>query len=318
MTTKRIHINLIYLIYFIYFIIFTIIIATISEFLFNFDIFANQNLLNITQEEFTITANKLTIPTEDELQLLENSYYEIYNNIVSASQLDDEIKELYDKVKNAPVCSKANSYFNLLHENYDIYIKNSSELQKQISLFEEQYTLYLKLMSKIPKFSKLYQQKYNKFIEDFESKYNFILREKPKLSSKENELYDLHTEAERIANELFEEYFELMCHIVYAEAGIDKCTFMERCYVANVIENRIASNRFPNNIYDVIYSPGQYAPVINGSIDNTPSQEVIDQVESYLRGHVDTEMPDYVVFQALFEQGSGTWKVLSSGHYFCY
>ncbi|MCI8587277.1 MAG: hypothetical protein HFJ49_01535 [Clostridia bacterium] len=318
MAIKRKHINLVYLIYSIYFVIFLVIIVIISKFIFNFNIFADENLLDTTEEKFTITAYKLTVPTEYELQTLEDNYYEIYNNIASNLQLADEITGLYDEVTNAPVCSKANLYFNLLHENFDIYKKNLSEIQKEISLFEEQYTLYLSLLSKIPKFSNLYQENYIKFMEIFEVKYNSILEKKQKISNKEKELYALHTEAQRVADELFEEYFNLMCHIVYAEAGIDKCTFMERCYVANVIENRIASNRFPNNIYDVVYSPEQYAPVINGSINNTPSQEVIEQVESYLRGHVDTEMPDYVVFQALFEQGTGIWKAMPSGHYFCY
>jgi N-acetylmuramoyl-L-alanine amidase len=48
--------------------------------------------------------------------------------------------------------------------------------------------------------------------------------------------------------------------------------------VGNVILNRVASPEFPNSIYNVIYDTNwgvQFEPTINGTINNTPSNESI-------------------------------------------
>ena len=40
--------------------------------------------------------------------------------------------------------------------------------------------------------------------------------------------------------------------------------------------NRVASDRFPNTIREVIYAPGQYECTWNGTINQTPSQRCYD------------------------------------------
>ena len=126
----------------------------------------------------------------------------------------------------------------------------------------------------------------------------------------------MYLESKQIADDMFEEYYELMCHIVNAEAGI--CPRIERAYVANVIENRIAHYEFPNTIRSVIYASGQYAPAMTGSINKTPSKSVRTDVEDYLKGRIETGMPANVVYQAKFIQGHGIWEYTPSGHYFCF
>ena len=310
---------LMYLVFIICFI-FTIGISILfSKTIFNVDIYPKGIQLDyqkVAQEEFTITAQKVTLPTKADFKELEELNDEILSNITNAQMLSEQIRILYDEVQNAIVCSTTNKYFNLLEENFNLYQEQVSIIQEQISLFEEKYTLCLDLISNIPEFSVLHEDMYNEFVEEFEDKYEFILAQSKLFPKEKGEFLNFYLESKQLANDLFEEYFDLMCHIVYAEAGI--CPSIEQCYVANVIENRIKHPLFPDNIYNVVYSPRQYAPVMSGSINNTPSQEVIQTVSDYLHGYIDTGMPDNVVYQALFEQGSDVWEKMSSGHYFCY
>lgn len=308
-----------YLIYIICFIFLVGMSALLSRFIFDVDInptWIHKDYSEVTQEEFTITAQKIRFPTETELQELERLGDEILNRFDNIHKLSNQIKTLHYEVVNAPVCSTANKYFNSLAENFDIFKNQILEVQEQIALFEEKYTLYLELISEIPEFSVLHNKIYNEFMDNFGAKYESILTQNKAYSKDEEQLLSIYLNSQQIANGLFEEYFDLMCHIVYAEAGI--CPDIEQCYVANVIENRIKSSDFPDTIYDVVYAFGQYAPVESGSINKTPSSRVCQVVSDYLHGYIDTEMPDNVVYQALFEQGSDVWKHMESGHYFCY
>ena len=57
---------------------------------------------------------------------------------------------------------------------------------------------------------------------------------------------------------------------------------MERCWVANVIENRIKDPAFPNTIYAVIFSPGQYSPTESGSIYREPYPQTYIDMEIFI------------------------------------
>ncbi len=309
------------LVYIICFI-FTIGISTLfSKIIFNVNIHSkvmHEDYQKIAQEEFTITAQKIKFPTKSDFMELEKLNDEILSNMSNTQKLSEQIRILYDEVQNAIVCSTTNKYFNLLEENFNLYQEQISIIQEQISLFEEQYALCLDLISNIPEFSALHEEMYNEFAEEFEDKYEFILAQSKLYPKEKEELLNYFLESKQLANDLFEEYFDLMCHIVYAEAGI--CPEMEQCYVANVIENRIKHWYYPDNIYDVVYQSGQYTPVSSGSINNTPSEEVIQVVSDYLHGYIDTGMPDDVVFQSKDIQGNSriVWQHMKSGHYFCY
>lgn len=260
------------------------------------------------------------IPTEEDLEELEQSFTDLLSYLEQNEVVKDEIAITYVAVTESPVCSIANRNFNTLAEQYEEYIKQLSEIQKQIEKIEKRYDRYLRLLDNIPEFSNaLREEKYNEFQEVIVPMYEVVCNEKERYLSDKEEVEGMYQDAKKIADDFFEEYYELMCHIVNAEAGTLKCTSMERCYVANVIENRIKAPYFKQNtLYDVVYAPGQYAPVSSGSINNRPYSWVRVDMENYLRGRVDTGMPDNVVYQALFTQGSGIWKAMPSGHYFCY
>lgn len=318
MTARRNYLSLLCVVCMICFS-FLIGLSSLFKVLFNVDIhtkWIQYDYSRVTSNESIITAQHIRFPTETELQELEKLNTEILNSFDNTQKLSEQIEILYVEVQNAKVCSTTHKYFNLLEENFNLFEDQVSKIQDQISLFEEQYTFCLDLISKIPKFSILHEQEYNEFTEIFEPKYEYIVSKNEVYLKEKEEFLVFYLESQQIANDLFEEYFDLMCHIVAAESGI--CPAIEQCYVANVIENRIKDSRFPDNIHDVVYSPGQYGPVISGSINNKPSEEVIQVVSDYLHGYIDTQMPDKVVFQALFKQGKGTWKDMPSGHYFCY
>ncbi len=57
---------------------------------------------------------------------------------------------------------------------------------------------------------------------------------------------------------------ELLACIIQCEAGNQG--YEGRLAVGAVICNRVRSSKFPNNITDVVYSPGQFGPVSNGQL----------------------------------------------------
>lgn len=85
--------------------------------------------------------------------------------------------------------------------------------------------------------------------------------------------------------------------------------------VASVIMNRVKSGEFPNTIFEVIVQPGQYAFVIDEIIWGEPDERAIKNAEYvYWNG---SQIPENVLFQAEFIQGSGVWKQIDN-QYFCY
>lgn len=273
--------------------------------------------INIGQEvqqgdEFAIVAQELAIPTERELQDLKETYQKISAYSADISALEEEMIRLHSDVKNAVVCSEANRSFNTLAEYYATYQQKIEEIKKLISSYTKRYDAYSDAISKIPKFSSTYEKKNKEFTSEFKAGYATI----EGYSKEVENLEALYLEAKQIADDLFEEYYDLMCRIVTLESGT--CGTLERCYVANVLENRIKSSIYPNTLYDVVHDPVQYEPVMKGMINRPASESVKKDMEEYLRGRIETGMPDYVLYQALFPQGKGTWKHMPSGHYFCF
>lgn len=85
--------------------------------------------------------------------------------------------------------------------------------------------------------------------------------------------------------------------------------------VASVIMNRVESDKFPNTIFEVLVQPGQYAFVNDEIIWGEPDERAIKNAEYvYWNG---SQIPENVLFQAEFLQGSGVWKQIDN-QYFCY
>ena len=100
--------------------------------------------------------------------------------------------------------------------------------------------------------------------------------------------------------------------IICAES--QNCGYQENLYVGSVVLNRVASDEFPDTIYDVIFQPGQYAPTFDGSPNwyKTPTEDNLNAA-IYLLENGSVLEPEYV-WQAQFVQGSyGFW---TDWHYY--
>ena len=84
---------------------------------------------------------------------------------------------------------------------------------------------------------------------------------------------------------------ELLYRLVECEAGAE--SEAGKIAVANVVFNRMRSNKFPNTLTEVIYQPYQFEPVTTNKIDEvTVSDETITAVNKAVAGakSVDDEM----------------------------
>ncbi len=107
-----------------------------------------------------------------------------------------------------------------------------------------------------------------------------------------------------------------LSHVIMAEVG--NCTYECKTLCGLVVMNRVHSSSFKaETIKEVIFSPGQYATVDNGRIYMDPNEECIEIAEKILSGTIEFEIPENVVYQAQFRQGSGIYKKIGS-EYFCY
>lgn len=118
-----------------------------------------------------------------------------------------------------------------------------------------------------------------------------------------------------------EEDLDLLARIINAEAGCSWIPDWVQQMVGSVVLNRVNSSLFPNTIRDVIYQPGQYGPVWNGSINKTPSQRVINNARYILENG--SVCPSNVTGQNGIITGSGLYtsyydSILGTTIYFCY
>lgn len=77
---------------------------------------------------------------------------------------------------------------------------------------------------------------------------------------------ETETETELEPMEYTPDELYTLSHIIQAEAGYCQREMMEG--VGSVVLNRVADDRFPDTIEDVIHQPGQYEPVSNGIYDS--------------------------------------------------
>lgn len=108
---------------------------------------------------------------------------------------------------------------------------------------------------------------------------------------------------------------ELLAHLIYAEAGSDWCDDEMLYGVGSVVLNRMASDYYPDNMYDVIYDKGQYACTWDGNIEKEPNERAYRIARDLLM--YGSTLPPNVIFQAQFKQGDGVYKKVQN-MYFCY
>ena len=126
-----------------------------------------------------------------------------------------------------------------------------------------------------------------------------------------------------------QEDLELLAHVINAEQGIEfeneELTNKLQIYTGQVVLNRVkCHHKGADTIEEVIYSEGQYACISDASWDNPVSERAYKNAEILLSGADYTKiygipkMPDDVIYQAEFEQGSGVWNDKLYDTFFCY
>ena len=131
---------------------------------------------------------------------------------------------------------------------------------------------------------------------------------KPREYSKNNHANTVPHAVSKHANDISEK--QLLYSLVQAEAGnqdVDGCRL-----VADVVLNRMASNKFPSDMEGVIYSPGQFSVVRNGALKKSQgeiSEKVIQAVDMELSG---TKLNNDVLY--FNNKPNGGWKY--GDHYF--
>lgn len=107
-----------------------------------------------------------------------------------------------------------------------------------------------------------------------------------------------------------------LSRVIQAESGYCSKEMMEG--VGSVVLNRVADDRFPGTIREVIEQPGQYS-TLSWLSSQVPTEDCMEVTIDLLENG--SKFPPEVVWQANFPQGSGTYKTLSTSYsvmYFCY
>lgn len=130
-------------------------------------------------------------------------------------------------------------------------------------------------------------------------------KEKEKKLTEKNFLESLNTK----------ENIYILEHLCNGEAGDqnDEC----QQAVIWVVLNRVKSKYFPDTVEGVVFAHMQYACTWDGNYNKKPSERVKKNVQAVLSGKSCIKVPENVVYQAQFEQGSGLWRQIGT-ETFCY
>lgn len=112
-----------------------------------------------------------------------------------------------------------------------------------------------------------------------------------------------------------QEDINLLAEVIYHENWHTDKNHLAAYYTGAVVMNRVHSKDWPNTIKEVVYQRGQYAVTKQLYTEELP-KECYEMAERILRDGTD-DVPENVIFQATFRQGSGTWKKVGTD-YFCY
>lgn len=120
------------------------------------------------------------------------------------------------------------------------------------------------------------------------------------------------------------EDLELLALVIYQEAGADKCSDDVRLMVGTVVMNRVADDRFPNTIYEVVTQRSQYGrlhwtgPIWPERASTDAEAHAVKRAyecaERVLNG--ERLLPADVVWQSEYIQGTEI-VVYQEGFYFC-
>ena len=112
-----------------------------------------------------------------------------------------------------------------------------------------------------------------------------------------------------------QEDIKLLAEVIYHENWHTDKDHLAAYYTGAVVMNRVHSSEWPNTIKGVLYQKGQYSTTKKFYTKELPA-EVYDMARDIIVNGT-PDVPETVVFQAMFRQGKGTWKKVNTD-YFCY
>ena len=262
---------------------------------------------------------------QEQLRREEIAIHSLYSNMEfnfsQAEVYSNEAMLMAGKAVNSEVCSEANRYNNNAQEAYVSFKTYISDVDKDLPEYQEKYENVTKLLSQINEIQKQLNIKESEYSTLTVKSYEFVCARRSNIHSNDTELVKKLKQSQNYADKLYKEYYTLMLKLVTGEAGDYYYPDLDQFCVMNVAENRVKSEYFPDTIKEVIFQPGQYQPTWDGSWSKKADERTKKNVEKYLRGEVETGMPDNVIFQAMFKQGDYVWKHITNkvdiGHYYC-
>ncbi len=262
---------------------------------------------------------------QEQLRREEIAIHSLYSNMEfnfsQAEVYSNEAMLMAGKAVNSEVCSEANRYNNNAQEAYVSFKTYISKIDKDLPEYQEKYENVTKLLSQINEIQKQLNIKESEYSTLTVKSYEFVCARRSNIHSNDTELVKKLKQSQDYADKLYKEYYTLMLKLVTGEAGDYYYPDLDQFCVMNVAENRVKSKYFPDTIKEVIFQPGQYQPTWDGSWSKKADERTKKNVEKYLRGEVETGMPDNVIFQAMFKQGDYVWKHITNkvdiGHYYC-
>ena len=112
-----------------------------------------------------------------------------------------------------------------------------------------------------------------------------------------------------------EEDVDLLARLLTAEMGYG-ASEEEYLLTGAVVWNRMRSDDFPDTLEEVIYQPGQYQCVVNGHIEREYDDLAWEIANEILMDGI-VGVPEDLVFQAEFEQGSKVYKQIGRTFFCC-
>lgn len=248
-----------------------------------------------------------------------NTYDKLQTTLDNAEEAQKEVENNSKSALKSIVCSEANYYNNKTQtalNKYEQYLNNAEEYLKEYKKQQEEVNDLVKKINQIQEKLMMDKKYFTK------SSLNGYTKESEKITTLKNaKVKEKATEAQKYADKLYNEYLYIMLRIVTGEAGSEYCPDLDQFYVMAVIENRIKHPEFPNTLSGVVFQPGQYQPTWDGSWSKKADKRTQENVAKYLRGKVDINMPDNIVYQAMFKQGDYVWAYVANpvdgGHFYC-
>ena len=111
------------------------------------------------------------------------------------------------------------------------------------------------------------------------------------------------------------EDLNLLAEVIYHENWHTDSEHLAAYYTGAVVLNRVQHSEFPDTIRGVLYQKGQYSTT-HKFFTKTLPEECYSMARDLLL-HGSPDVPESIVFQAMFRQGKGVWKKVNTD-YFCY